>query len=53
MREYGTVNSYGDRIKTPGVDDRLPDDAYVAEVVDTAEEAFVKSKEFVEQLAKI
>lgn len=52
MREYGTVNSYGDRIKIPGVDDKLPDDAYVAEVVDTAEEAFVKAKEFVEQLAK-
>ena len=52
MREYGTVNSYGDRIKIPGVDDKLPDDAYVAEVVDTAEEAFIKAKEFVEQLAE-
>lgn len=52
MREYGTVNSYGDRIKIPGVDDQLPDDAYVAEVVEDAKEAFNKTKEFVEQLAK-
>jgi uncharacterized protein (TIGR00725 family) len=52
MREFGTVNSYGDRIKIPGVDDNLPDDAYVAEVVDTAEEAFAKTKEFVEKLSE-
>jgi uncharacterized protein (TIGR00725 family) len=52
MREFGTVNSYGDRIKIPGVDDNLSDDAYVAEVVDTAEEAFAKTKEFVEKLSE-
>lgn len=52
MRDYGTVNSYGDRIKIPGVDDQLPDDAYVAEVVDTAEEAFEKAKEFIENLSE-
>ncbi len=52
MRDYGTVNSYGDRIKIPGVDDQLPDDAYVAEVVDTAEEAFKKAKEFIENLSE-
>jgi uncharacterized protein (TIGR00725 family) len=52
MRDYGTVNSYGDRIKIPGVDDQLPDDAYVAEVVDTAEEAFAKTREFVEKLSE-
>lgn len=52
MHDYGTVNSYGDRIKIPGVDDQLPDDAYVAEVVDTAEEAFEKTKEFIENLSE-
>lgn len=52
MRDYGTVNSYGDRIKIPGVDDQLPDDAYVAEVVDTPEEAFAKTKAFVEKLSE-
>ncbi|WP_279146071.1 MULTISPECIES: LOG family protein [Clostridium] len=52
MREYGTVNSYGDRIKIPGVDDNLPDDAYIAEVVDTAQEAFSKTRSFVEELYK-
>lgn len=52
MRDYGTVNSYGDRIKIPGIDDQDPDDAYVAEVVDTPEEAFAKAKEFVENLEK-
>lgn len=51
MREHGTVNSYGDRIKIPGIDDADPDDAYVAEVVDTPEEAFEKTKAFVESLA--
>lgn len=51
MREYGTVNTYGDRIKIKDVDDKLPDDAYVAEVVDSAEEAFEKTKAFVENLA--
>lgn len=50
MREYGTINSYGDRIKIPGVDDKLPDDAYIAEVVDTAREAFNKARGFVEEL---
>ena len=52
MREFGTVNSYGDRIKIPGVDDQLPDEAYVAEVVETAQEAFEKTKEFVEALSQ-
>jgi predicted Rossmann-fold nucleotide-binding protein len=50
MREFGTINSYGDRIKIPGVDDRLPDEAYIAEVVDTPEEAFAKTRAFVEEL---
>lgn len=52
MRDYGTVNEYGDRIKIPGIDDKLSDDAYIAEVVDTAEEAFAKTKEFIENLSK-
>lgn len=52
MREFGTINSYGDRIKIPGVDDQLPDDAYVAEVVETAEEAFEKTRDFVKMLAE-
>lgn len=50
MRDHGTINSYGDRVKIPGVDDQDPDEAYIAEVVDTAEEAFVKTKQFVEEL---
>jgi predicted Rossmann-fold nucleotide-binding protein len=50
MREHGAINSYGDRIKIPGVDDQYPDDAYLAEVVDTPEEAFEKTREFVECL---
>lgn len=52
MREYGTINRYGDRIYIPGVDDKDDEDAYLAEVVDTPEEAFLKTKEFVEYLAK-
>ena len=50
MREFGAVNSYGDRIKIPGVDDQLPDEAYIAEVVNTPEEAFEKTRSFVEEL---
>ncbi|KIL40784.1 hypothetical protein SD70_11080 [Gordoniibacillus kamchatkensis] len=50
MRLHGTVNSYGDRIKIPGVDDQFPDDAYIAEVVDTPEEAFAVTRAFVEEL---
>lgn len=50
MREHGAINSYGDRIKIPGVDDQYPDDAYIAELVDTPEEAFEKTKQFVELL---
>lgn len=51
MQTYGTINQYGDLIKGIGMDDTLPDDAYVAEVVDSAEEAFEKTKQFVEFLA--
>lgn len=50
MRDCGTINSYGDRIKIPGVDDQYPDEAYIAEVVDSPEEAFFKTKDFVEEL---
>ena len=50
MRAFGAINSYGDRIKIPGVDDALPDEAYIAEAVDTAEEAFEKTRAFVEEL---
>jgi predicted Rossmann-fold nucleotide-binding protein len=50
MREYGAINSYGDRIKIPGVDDQLPDEAYIAEVAADPEEAFEKTRAFVEQL---
>jgi len=50
MRDFGAVNSFGDRIKIPGVDDQLPDEAYIAEVVNSPEEAFEKTKEFVEEL---
>jgi predicted Rossmann-fold nucleotide-binding protein len=52
MREYGAINSYGDRIKIPGIDDQLPDEAYIAEVVDDPEEAFKKTREFIEELYK-
>jgi hypothetical protein len=52
MREHGAINSYGDRIKIPGVDDQLPDEAYLAEVASGPEEAFEKTKEFVEKLYK-
>ncbi len=50
MRLFGAINSYGDRIKISGVDDQYPDDAYIADVVDTAEEAFNKARTFVEDL---
>ncbi|MDN3015509.1 LOG family protein [Paenibacillus sp. BSR1-1] len=50
MREYGAINSYGDRIKIPGVDDHLPDEAYLAEVASGPEEAFEKTRAYVEQL---
>ena len=50
MRENGAINSYGDLIKIPGVEDKLSDDAYIAEVVDTPEEAFEKTRVFVEDL---
>ncbi|HJV46780.1 MAG TPA: LOG family protein [Bacillota bacterium] len=52
MRDNGAINSYGDRIKIPGVDDQYPDDAYLAEVVNTPEEAFEKTRDFVECLYK-
>lgn len=51
MREHGTINSYGDRIRIPGVDDHDPDDAYIAEVVESAEDAFKMTRAFVEELA--
>ncbi|WP_028401662.1 LOG family protein [Ectobacillus panaciterrae] len=50
MREHGAINSYGDRIKIPGVDDQLPDKAYIAEVANGPEEAFEKTRAFVEEL---
>jgi predicted Rossmann-fold nucleotide-binding protein len=50
MRDHGAINAYGDRIKIPGVDDQLPDEAYIAEVVDSPEEAFEKTRAFVEEL---
>lgn len=50
MREHGAINSFGDRIKIPGVDDQLPDEAYLAEVAAGPEEAFEKTKAFVEKL---
>ncbi len=53
MRDVGTINAYGDRIQIPGIDD-LADDAadgaYIAEVVDSAEEAFKVTKTYVESL---
>lgn len=50
MREHGAINSYGDRIKIPGVDDQYPDEAYLAEVANTPEEAFEKTRAYVEEL---
>lgn len=50
MRDHGAINMFGDRIKIPGVDDRLPDQAYIAEVVDGPEAAFEKTRAFVEEL---
>lgn len=50
LREYGTINAFGDLIKISGQEEHLPDDAYIAEVVDTAEEAFEKTRAFVEEL---
>ncbi len=50
MREYGAINSYGDRIKIPRVDDQLPDEAYIAEVANDPEEAFKLTRAFVEEL---
>lgn len=53
MRDVGTINAYGDRIYIPGIDD-LPNDAadgaYIAEVVDSAQEAFNVTKAYVESL---
>ncbi|MCH5585583.1 LOG family protein [Shimazuella sp. AN120528] len=50
MREHGAINSYGDRIKIPGIDDQLPEEAYIAEVANGPVEAFEKTKSFVEEL---
>jgi predicted Rossmann-fold nucleotide-binding protein len=50
LREHGAINSYGDRVKIPGVDDQLPDEAYIAEVVDDPVEAFEKTRAYVEDL---
>ena len=53
MRDVGTINAYGDRIRIPGIDDlseEAADGAYVAEVVDSAEEAFHVTKAYVESL---
>jgi hypothetical protein len=50
MCEHGAINCYGDRIKIPGVDDQLPDEAYIAEVADGPQEAFEKTRAFVEEL---
>ncbi len=55
LRNIGTINAYGDRIFLPGVDDNLSeyqDGAYVAEVVDSPQEAFEKTRIYIEQLAK-
>jgi predicted Rossmann-fold nucleotide-binding protein len=52
MREHGAINSYGDRIKIPSIDDQLPDEAYIAEVANDPMEAFEKTRSFVEELYK-
>lgn len=52
MREHGAINSYGDRIKIPDIDDQLPDEAYIAEVVNDPVEAFEKTRAFIEELYK-
>ncbi len=54
MRDLGTINAYGDRIRIPGIDDlavEAADGAYVAEVVDSAEEAFDVTKAYIESLS--
>lgn len=53
MQNVGTVNEYGDRVFIPGVDDNpqdYEDNAYIAEVVDTPEEAFERTRTYVEKL---
>ncbi|PEF06828.1 hypothetical protein COM97_09185 [Bacillus thuringiensis] len=50
IRAHGAINNYGDRIKIPGVDDQDPEEAYVAEVVNTPEEAFIKTRSYIEKL---
>jgi predicted Rossmann-fold nucleotide-binding protein len=55
LRDIGTINAYGDRIFIPGVDDDIDeyrDGAYVAEVVDSPEEAFTKARDYIEGLAR-
>ena len=55
LREVGTVNAYGDRIFIPGVDDNpeeLADNAYIAEVVDSPQEAFERTRAYIETLAR-
>jgi predicted Rossmann-fold nucleotide-binding protein len=54
FREVGTINAYGDRIFIPGVDDNVEefaDNAYIAEVVDSPEEAFARTRTYIETLA--
>ena len=48
----GADYSFGDRIKIPGIDDQLPDEAYIAEVANDPAEAFEKTRSFVEDLYK-
>lgn len=54
LRNIGTINAFGDRIFIPGVDDNLADlvnGAYIAEVVDTPQQAFDVTRLYIEQLA--
>jgi len=50
LRERGTINAFGDRISILGKDDSDPPQAYVAEVVDSAAEAFAVGRRHVEWL---
>jgi predicted Rossmann-fold nucleotide-binding protein len=55
FRNVGTVNAYGDRFFIPGVDDDPQDyanGAFVAEVVDTPQEAFSRTRDYVELLSR-
>ncbi|WP_217269760.1 hypothetical protein [Neobacillus endophyticus] len=50
MFEQGAIYCYGDRIRIPGADDHLLDEADIAKVGGSSEETFRKTRIFVGEL---